>query len=906
MQINTPNFQILYPSEFKTEAMRVANTVEHVIKSVSKSMGKNPRKITIILQNQGVVSNGFVQLAPRRSEFFTVPPQNFDMQDWLNSLAIHELRHVVQFDKLTGNLKRPLFEELALAIFGITLPPWFFEGDAVGIETALSHAGRGRLPDWEIIFRTNTLSGKNFSYSKNYLGSFKDLTPGYYQLGYFMTSKLKRDFDNGIIDSLMTDMSRHPFRPYNLSRSLKKYTGNTSRKLHDITVAELKQLWGAQAYKEDREQYPVLNSRTGMAPADYLLPVKINDGSILTLKKSLDKTPAIVKIAEGGQEIEVIKIGYQTESNFSYRNGRIVWDELRYDKRYQKSSYNVINSIDLSTGKYKQLTHKSRLFSPTLAPDAKRIAVVRVDLSNRSEIVEIDAESGKELKVFTSPGDYILQTPSYSEDGTKLVCVAINQTGASLLEFNTTDDSFRILLDFHYQQLSRPVYAGDDIIFRAHYNGINNIYSLRPGGNTVQLTSAQYGAANPSYDKETNSILFNTFQSKGYDISLIPLSGPTLPLSTIKNSFINYAQPIIKQESDSSILDKIPQKEYPIKSYKEINNLFYFHSLAPILEDNEFNNDLNIGIKLKSNNQLNTLDFFTGYQFNYALRKSEYLAGLKYRRFYPELGLKYINRARLAYSPQTSGGITTLIPVNWRENFAEMEVRIPVVANRLNKTYAMGVSALSSYTSRYEVSNRPPRFADKIRFPLQYQFYFSHNTQRSLRDLAPRWGQNINISYQSLPFDKNLSGDVLRLQTSFFTPGLATNHSIQASFNYQNTSGIYQFNNDIPRVSGYTHLRTQFVRNTLLFDYRLPLFYPDAEIATLAYIKRLRGDIFADFENVGKGNPFRPASYGFELNADMNILRFYLPDFALSGKVILINSQTRPSTILEFGFNYNL
>src|SRR6476620_920687 len=105
MQINTPNFQILYPSEFKNEAMRVANTVEHVIKSVSKSMGKNPRKITIILQSQGVVSNGFVQLAPRRSEFFTVPPQNFDMQDWLNSLAIHELRHVVQFDKLTGNLK---------------------------------------------------------------------------------------------------------------------------------------------------------------------------------------------------------------------------------------------------------------------------------------------------------------------------------------------------------------------------------------------------------------------------------------------------------------------------------------------------------------------------------------------------------------------------------------------------------------------------------------------------------------------------------------------------------------------------------------------------------------------------------------------------------------------------------
>src|SRR5688572_27771158 len=91
MQILTPGFQILYPSELKNEAVRMANTVEHLSAAVSKSLGKQPRKITIILQNQGVISNGFVQLAPRRSEFFTTPPQDFDVQDWLNSLAVHEL-----------------------------------------------------------------------------------------------------------------------------------------------------------------------------------------------------------------------------------------------------------------------------------------------------------------------------------------------------------------------------------------------------------------------------------------------------------------------------------------------------------------------------------------------------------------------------------------------------------------------------------------------------------------------------------------------------------------------------------------------------------------------------------------------------------------------------------------------
>ncbi len=906
MQITTPDFHILYPSEFKSEALRMANTLDHVIKSVSEGLAIRPRKITIILQNQGVASNGFVQLAPRRSEFFTVPPQSFDMQDWLNSLAIHELRHVVQFDKLTGGLKRPFFEELALAIFGITLPTWFFEGDAVGIETALTHAGRGRLPDWEIIFRTNTLSGKRYSYSKNYLGSFKDLTPGYYQLGYFMTTKLKRDHDMGIMDSLMTSMSNNRLRPYNLSRALKKFTGLNSRLLHDSTVAELVQLWSDQEKAALTLKYAAMNKRPNPVPADYLFPVKMAAGEFITLKKSLDKTPEIVRVDSSGREVSIRKIGFQTESNFTYSEGQIVWDEFRYDKRYQKRSFNVINKYDLTSKTYKQLTHKTRLFSPALAPDGKIIAAVRMDLTNRSELVEIDSDNGKELRSFPNPNNYILQTPSYSKDGSRIICVAVGKAGAALLEFDRQAGSGKIILAFQWQQLSRPVYAGDAVIFRAHYNGINNIYSLQPGLGVVQLTSGQYGASNPSYDEATDALSFNFFQAKGYDIASLPLKTiPAVPLSEITDSFIAYAKPLVEQEADSTLLDNIPDKEYPIRSYNELHNLFYFHSFSPIVEENEFNSDLNIGVKIKSNNQLNTLDFYTGYQYNTSLKKNEFLGGFSYKRFYPLLDVRYINRARLSYASQTQGNTTTFIPVSWRENFLEMEIRVPFVANRLNKTYSIGVSGLSSYTSRYQINNQPVSFTDKIQFPLQYQFYFSHNTQRSLRDLAPAWGQNVSLTYQSLPFDNKLSGDILRLQTSFFFPGFLANHSFQTSFNYQNTGGIYQFNIDIPRVSGYAHLKSRPIRNTLLFDYRLPLFYPDREIGTLAYVKRIRAGLFADFENIGKGNQFSPVTYGLELNGDMNLLRFYLPDFTLSGKLIFANEALNKSPVVEFGFNYN-
>src|SRR5690606_21231983 len=250
-EIQTENLQLIYPSEFEDKAQELAGKLLKLRGQVSRTLGKEPRKISIILQNQTVESNGNVQLAPRRSEFYTTPPQQGDFQNWLDNLAVHELRHVVQFDKLTGYLRAPFFEQLALAIYGVTLPAWFFEGDAVVTETELSSAGRGRLPSWEMPFRTNLLSGKKYSYEKDYLGSFKDVTPGFYELGYFMTAALQADYGPGILDSLMSRMAKLPIRPYNFTNSLHKFTGYGTRKWHGKVTGNLLEKWHEQLLEND-------------------------------------------------------------------------------------------------------------------------------------------------------------------------------------------------------------------------------------------------------------------------------------------------------------------------------------------------------------------------------------------------------------------------------------------------------------------------------------------------------------------------------------------------------------------------------------------------------------------------------------------------------------------------------
>jgi len=901
-QINTENFQVIYPAELSTEAQKITSVLETIVDRERQSIRVKPRKISIILQNQGVTSNGFVELAPRRSEFYTTPSQSFDFQSWLNSLAIHEMRHVVQFDKLTGKLNAPFFEQLALAIFGITLPAWFFEGDAVVIETALTDAGRGRIPEWSIALRANTLSGRKFSYSKNFLGSVRDFTPGYYQLGFFMTSKLRKDYGEDIMEQLFSRMVRQPFRPYNLSSSMKNLTGMSTRQLHDSTMSELHDLWQAQVDNSDTRDYPSINKRRNSVPENYLMPQTLPNGDILALKQSKASTPRIVRINSSGEEKKVLEIGYQELPWFSYGGGKIVWDEHRFDSRFHQRSFNVINVYDTLSKKSRQITKKTRLFAPSLSPDGSRILAVSVSYTNEISLVEMDARSGNQLRRFRSPKNDMLQMPSYNLDAKKAVVVAVSDSGKTLLELDLASGNFAPLLPYQKQEILRPVYAEGSIFFKAHYNGIDNIYRLNLEDRKIfQVSSAKLGAFNPFYDTISKKVTFNTYTAVGYDIAALNANSlESTPLAQVENHFVDFGKATYIQEGSNNILYDIIYKTYPSTRYKEWNNLFNFHSVIPIVEDNPYFDNSNIGLELQSDNLLNTMSFYTGYQYNNALRKSEYNAGFAYKKFFPILSVNYLNRPRLIYRRATSNNVTTYTPVTWRENEIKAELSVPLSFNRFNHTYGLTFKTGTSLTNRYDFENRMPSLVTRLDFPMHYQLSASHNSRRSARDLVPRWGQNITLTYRHFPFEPRVEGQLFVFRSTLYFPGLMRNHSFAASFNFQEGDGNYQNAVDVPRVSGYSFLEPiGNTYNTLFFNYRFPLFYPDLEMGPLAYIKRIKMGLFADFENVGHNRRFSPRSFGAELRGDMNLLRFYLPNFDIGGKVVFLNDRPGRKPIFE-------
>lgn len=890
-QINASGFRIIYPVELETEAQRMANTIPFIFSRVGGSLNIKKARIPILLQNQGVVSNGFVQLAPKKSEFFTTPPQSFDSQDWLNNLAVHELRHVAQFDKLTGSRAHPFPEEVYFAWFGVSIPLWFFEGDAVSTETSLTHAGRGRQPNWIMPYRAAILNGKNYSYSKTNFGSEKDVEVGYYQIGYILTSHLREAYGKFIIDSILTDIKTRPFRLYPFSGSVKKFSGKTSKQWFDVTTKKMKEDWERQDSLTPSRSYPSLN-RPAKYETNYHLPVQLPDGNILALKDSKADPAAFVLIGKNKQEHRLRGIGQQEQPWFSYASGKVVWDETRYDTRFLRRSYSVICSYDLKTGKIKKLSSRSRIFSPTLSADGTKIVAVEISLSNKVQMIVMDASDGKIIRTLPNPNNMLIQTPAFNSDGSVITYIGVTEQGKSLWTVDS-EGITRKLVSETPQQLSRPVFIGTDIAFNAHYNGIDNIYSVAINSKKISaLSASKYGAFNPSVIAGTDSITFNNFNLYGYEVAKTRIEH----LETGKNNFVYFGAAAEKQENTGNVFTNVPDSSFSSVPYKKLGNLFDFHSVVPLVDDQYTG-----GIQLKSSNLLNTLDSYVGVDYHRDLSRFEYNAGLSFKSLYPIISLDFSNRPRRTFYDSTNG----IQQGDFRENYVQLQASVPVSLTAQNHYFNFSVNAGTSLTKRYDAENMPKNYVTTITLPLQTGFTFSHSIRTSVRDIAPTWAQVLRLTYLSQPFDPQLSGNLFAVESFLYFPGLAKNHTFLANFNYQQSSGIRIYTNEISTVYGYNNIRARsMLKNTLLLNYRFPIAFPDAEIGPIAYVRNVRGGVFCDYENFGtETNISQPKTYGLELHSNLNVLR-YSPVLDVGTRIVFVNRIYHQNPIFEVNVSY--
>src|SRR3989304_6372867 len=105
-QINTEQFQLIYPSDFNQEAQRFANILSSLYQYANGSLNISPAKISVIIHNHSLYANGYVVWAPKRMEIYPLTPQDNFSDDDLRDLAIHEFQHVIQISSLRNNITK--------------------------------------------------------------------------------------------------------------------------------------------------------------------------------------------------------------------------------------------------------------------------------------------------------------------------------------------------------------------------------------------------------------------------------------------------------------------------------------------------------------------------------------------------------------------------------------------------------------------------------------------------------------------------------------------------------------------------------------------------------------------------------------------------------------------------------
>ena len=290
-QINTDNFQIIFPKDFSSKAQHFANVLTFYYQKVGNSLNHKPQKISVILHNQLVVGNGYVSWAPKRIELYTTPNPDTYPDPWLEHLCVHELRHVVQIDKLNQGFTKILsivFGQQATGLVAGQLPPWFLEGDAVCTETAFGNFGRGRMPEFNRLFKAHLLSNqKQYSFDKMVLGSYKDFVPNHYELGYQLTAYARKKYGKDVWNKVENHVARNSFSllpsTWAFYRGLKKNYGISQKDLYKETTKYLDSIWSVNNAK--RTQSPHFQNVTIDAFENYLTPWFVSENYVLALKK---------------------------------------------------------------------------------------------------------------------------------------------------------------------------------------------------------------------------------------------------------------------------------------------------------------------------------------------------------------------------------------------------------------------------------------------------------------------------------------------------------------------------------------------------------------------------------------------------------------------------------------------
>ncbi|MBU1008874.1 MAG: hypothetical protein KKD74_01950 [Bacteroidetes bacterium] len=900
-QLRTNNFKLIFPSSDTLNARRLANLTQSAYKHVRFDLNAPAINTSIVLHNYSVISNAMVGWAPRRLEVFHTPPQDGYAQDWYTQLALHELRHVAQLSRVNQGFGKVIFglfgQQGTAGIFGLYVPFWFVEGDAVVSETAMSRSGRGRSPLFEAGLRAQLLEVGYYLYDKAYFGSYKDFTPDVYTLGYYLVGHNKYKYGPAIWERAFDRVASKPWMLVPFSSGIKSVSGYGKNRLYTETMFDLYDIWKKQydslSYTETIQISPPVNDYTA-----YSSPVPIKYDEVIALRNSIDDIDRIVRLKDGYEKV-LFTPGPMLGDDISATDSLVVWDEYQSDRRWSNLNFSVLMKGDIKTGKISQLTRKSRYFSPDISSDNQKIVVTETDIYGHNAVVVVNSDNGSELRRFGCDSLFF-QTPVWHPDNAQIVVVVVGKQGKSLILISADMMSARRLIPFTFDDISLSDVAEHSVLIAAGNSGISNIYSVDiSDGSVNMLTSAPFGARDAAYVSDNGDIVYANYHAGG---DAIVKALHTNLSSVPSEKVLNNGYPLADYLSSMSVYNidnaTITDSAYAVKPYHKLTSLFDIHSWSPFIVDVDKMN-IQPGINLLSQNTLSTAVTSLGFGYNTNEQTGKYSLGFDYYGWYPVMNVSLTHGMRRGLSVNDS----TLVKLKWWETVVSAGAYVPLNFNQGKWFNGIAAGISLQQTIRKMDKDIPLNFKEPTITSLSWELSAYHRQITSLRDIYPQWGQTFRLNYRHTPFNQNKSHQFYTAMNAYF-PGIGNHHGIKLYAAYETQRDrVISYGDQIEFPRGYNSL---FYNTTaaLKLDYVFPVWYPDWVVPTLFYLKQIRGGLFGDYlYGEGTHNTAIHTSAGLELLTEWHFLNLPFP-VTLGGRLAQPFGTDNP--VIEFLFGINL
>ncbi len=839
-QVNNDTVRIIFPDGLQEVAKKIA-AITGQMGASQYTIGNLFRKINIVLQNQTTISNAYVGLGPRRSEFFMTPQQNsFELGSlpWYQQLAQHEWRHVQQFNNFNKGISRLFYilaGEYGLSFINSTaIPNWFWEGDAVYSETLLSNQGRGRMSFFFNGYRSLWDAGKNYSWLKLRNGSLRDYVPDHYQLGYILTAYGREKYGKDVWAKVTNDAVRFKGLIYPFQSAVKRNIGISYKEYRKAALSYFKVDVGtnkAASSNWAKQQKHFAGSE------EY--PQWVDSNHLVFVKSSYKAIPKFINrnIITGEEEVIRVK-DISLDNHFSYSNGKIVYAAVGFDLRWGWRDYSEIRLLDITTGQQHTLVRNSKYFAPDISADGKSIVAVNVSTDGSSRLDIIDADSGTIIKSVPNKEGYYYTYPKFYKTGKIVSAVRSKKGEMALGVFSIDSDEVEWLIPFSPNVIGFANVKGDIISVSVAAGETDKNYAII-NGKLHEVNNLSKGLATGSYQLVVGEgkMAWTDFTAVGYHMVHESINENTF--QPIVSGQIGGALPVygIKSLQDTAVVQsETTSSDYKVKKYGKGSHLINFHSWLPAVSSVESS------ITFISENVLNTLQGEASFSYNSNEHSKKVGVIGAYGGLFPWL------RLGIGYTKDRSATFNGEL-VRWDQ----VELRTGFL---LPFNFSGGKTYTSLRFGTDYVYNKPivkgaysDVLDDKSYGYTNSYLTFTNQVQKARQHIYPRFAQTIKseLNYGIT----QIEGRQFLADGLWYFPGLFNNHSIvfNTAWQSRDTARNILFSNNFPFSRGYD-VRSFFNMYKLAANYHMPLVYPDWGFASIVYFQRIRANFFFDLTHI--------------------------------------------------------